>query len=124
MTVDSPATTEFVAAGSTAELLDQLLAAASMLSEAIVANDGQHELIERIDVLWEAARPGVEEAQPDACWSSNGPSSCCTPGSTAAAPPTPTRPTTTSSQLVAAVAGGRFRGVGRTNVLTVAVDHR
>jgi hypothetical protein len=66
VTVDSPATTEFVPAGSTAELLGQLLVAASVLSEAIVANDGQHELMDRIDVLWGAARPGVEEAQTDA----------------------------------------------------------
>ena len=58
-------TTEFVASGSTAELLDQLLAEAGGLSEAIVANEGQQASIERIDEIWEAARPGVEEAVPD-----------------------------------------------------------
>jgi hypothetical protein len=61
----STPTTEFVASGSTAELLDQLLAEASGLSEAIVVNEGQHDTIGRIDALWEAARPGVAEAVPD-----------------------------------------------------------
>ncbi len=61
----SPPTTEFVANGSTAELLDQLLAEAGGLSEAIVANEGQHDIIGRIDVIWAAARPGVESAAPD-----------------------------------------------------------
>ena len=56
----APATTEFVAEGSTAELLDQLLAEAAGLSEAIVANEGQHDTIRRIDVIWAAARSGVE----------------------------------------------------------------
>ena len=59
-------TSGFVASGSTAELLDQLLAEAGTLSEAIVTNEGQHEIIGRIDVIWEAARPGVEQAGPDA----------------------------------------------------------
>ena len=61
----SPSTTEFVADGSTAELLDQLLAEAAGLSEAIVANEGQHDTIGRIDVIWAAARPGVESLVPD-----------------------------------------------------------
>jgi hypothetical protein len=60
-----PATTEFVATGTTAELLDQLLAEAETLSEAIVDNEGQHDVIGRIDAIWEAARPGVEDAAPD-----------------------------------------------------------
>ena len=55
-------TTEFVATGSTAELLDELLSEAGSLSEAIVDNDGQHVIVARIDVIWEAARPGVEAA--------------------------------------------------------------
>ena len=55
-------TTEFVATGSTAELLDELLSEAGSLSEAIVDNDGQHVIVARIDVIWEAARPGVEVA--------------------------------------------------------------
>jgi hypothetical protein len=58
-------TTEFVASGSTAELIDQLVAEAGALSEAIVANEGQHDIIGRIDVIWAVARPGVEQADPD-----------------------------------------------------------
>jgi hypothetical protein len=58
-------TVEFVAAGSTAELLDELLVEAGTLSEAIVQNEGQHEIIDRIDIIWEAARPGVEQADPE-----------------------------------------------------------
>ena len=61
----STVTTEFVATGSTDELLDQLLTEAGTLSEAIVTNEGQHEIAGRIDVIWEAARPGVEQAGPD-----------------------------------------------------------
>ena len=64
ITEASTVTTEFVASGSTAELLDQLLAEAGTLSEAIVQNEGQHEIIGRIDVIWTAARPGVERASP------------------------------------------------------------
>ena len=58
-------TTEFVAVGTTTELLDQLLAETSGLSEAITANEGQHDVIGRIDVIWAAARPGVESVAPD-----------------------------------------------------------
>jgi hypothetical protein len=61
----STVTTEFAASGSTAELLDQLLTDAGTLSEAIVTNEGQHEIIGRIDVIWQAARPGVEQTDPD-----------------------------------------------------------
>jgi hypothetical protein len=61
----APSTTEFVADGSTAELLDQLLTEAGGLSEAIVENEGQHDTIGRIDVIWEAARPGVESVAPE-----------------------------------------------------------
>jgi hypothetical protein len=60
-----PSTTEFVAAGTTGELFDQLVAEAGTLSEAIVANDGQRTIVGRIDTLWEAARPAVEERAPD-----------------------------------------------------------
>ena len=93
----SPPTTEFVATGSTAELLAQLLAETGGLSEAIVSNEVQHDIIGRIDVIWTAARPGVESAARTSCSSSTGRSSCSTPASTAVAPPTPTRPTTTSA---------------------------
>jgi hypothetical protein len=61
----APATTEFVATGSTEELLDQLLDEAAGLSEAIVENEGQRDIIARIDVIWEAARPGIEATSPD-----------------------------------------------------------
>jgi hypothetical protein len=61
----TPVTTEFVASGSTAELIDQLVAEAGTLSEAIVTNEGQHEIIGRIDVIWASARPGVEQADPN-----------------------------------------------------------
>ena len=64
-TDDSSTTTTFVATGSTADLLDQLLTEASTLSEAIVENEGQHEAIERIDLIWAAARPGVEASATD-----------------------------------------------------------
>ena len=57
-------TTAFVAAGSTSELLDQLVAEATGLSETIVQNEGDEELIARIDTLWDAARPGVEDSAP------------------------------------------------------------
>jgi hypothetical protein len=65
ITEASAVTTEFVASGSTAELLDQLLAEAGTLSETIVTNEGQHEVIGRIDVIWVAARPGLERTNPD-----------------------------------------------------------
>jgi hypothetical protein len=64
-TASTTGTTEFVATGTTAELLDQLLAEAGMLSEAIVANEGQRETIGRIDVIWAAARSGVDEVDPN-----------------------------------------------------------
>jgi hypothetical protein len=61
----APPTTEFVATGTTSELLEQLLAEAGVLSEAIVDNEGQHETMHRIDVIWAAARPDVEASDPD-----------------------------------------------------------
>jgi hypothetical protein len=60
-----PSTTEFVAAGTTAELFDQLVAEAGGLSEAIVSNHGQRTIVRRIDTLWAAARPAVEDESPD-----------------------------------------------------------
>ena len=62
---DSTTTTVFVASGSTSELLGQLVDEAVGLSEAIVENEGQRDIIARIDTLWAAARPGVERAVPD-----------------------------------------------------------
>ncbi len=61
----STTTTVFIASGSTSELLDQLVDAAVGLSEAIVENEGQRDIIARIDTLWDAARAGVERAVPD-----------------------------------------------------------
>jgi hypothetical protein len=57
----APPTTTFAATGTTAELLDQLLADASALSEAVIDGSGHDELIARVDARWEAARPGIEE---------------------------------------------------------------
>lgn len=57
----APPTTTFVATGTTAELLDRLLADASALSEAVIDGEGHTELVARVDALWEAARPGIEE---------------------------------------------------------------
>lgn len=59
-------TTVFVATGSTAKLLDQLAAEAIGLSEAIVENEGQRDILGRIDALWEGAAPGVEDGAPEA----------------------------------------------------------
>jgi hypothetical protein len=58
-------TVPFVAEGTTTELLDQLLTEASGLSERIVENEGDEALLDRINTIWDAARPGVEEAAPD-----------------------------------------------------------
>jgi hypothetical protein len=52
-------TTVFVATGSTADLLDQLLAELSGLSEAIVDNSHQRDIVTRADAIWDAARDGV-----------------------------------------------------------------
>jgi hypothetical protein len=61
----APATTEFIATGTTAELFERLLAETEALSEAIVDNEGQHRIMHRIDVIWAAVRPDVETADPD-----------------------------------------------------------
>jgi hypothetical protein len=58
-------TSELRVEGSTADVLDRLLDEAAGLSEAIVDNEQQRQVIRRIDVLWEAARPAVEESAPD-----------------------------------------------------------
>lgn len=58
----APSTTVFAPAGSTAELLDQLVGEAATLSEAIVENQGQRDMMARIDVLWAAVRTDVDEA--------------------------------------------------------------
>jgi hypothetical protein len=58
-------TVPFVAEGTTAELLDQLLTEATALSERIVENEGDEALLDRINTIWDAARPGVDEAAPE-----------------------------------------------------------
>lgn len=57
-------TTVFVATGTTEELLDRLLDESRSLSEAIVENQGQHDVVARIDSIWDAVRPAVENAHP------------------------------------------------------------
>jgi len=59
-------TTVFVATGSTAELLDQLASEAIGLSEAIVENEGERDILGRIEALWEGAAKGVEDGAPGA----------------------------------------------------------
>lgn len=51
--------------GSTDDLLDRLVDETATLSETIVENEGDDETLARIEVLWTAARPGIEEARPD-----------------------------------------------------------
>ena len=58
-------TVPFVAEGTTAELLDQLLTEAASLSERIVENEGDEALLERINTIWQTARPGVDDAAPN-----------------------------------------------------------
>ena len=58
-------TTVFIAEGTTAELLDRLLADAEGLSERIVENEGDEALLARLNTIWDAARPDVEESAPD-----------------------------------------------------------
>lgn len=55
----------FAPQGTTGELLAQLVAEGGDLSETIVDNDGQRELMGRLDTLWQAARPGVESEHPE-----------------------------------------------------------
>ena len=57
-------TTVFVPAGTTDELLAQMLAELGGLSEAIVDNSHQREIIDRVDALWSAASGDVALLQP------------------------------------------------------------
>lgn len=59
------AATTYVAEGTTAELLQRLLDDSRHLSERIIDNEGDNELLARIDATWAAARPGVDDAAPD-----------------------------------------------------------
>lgn len=60
----STTTTVFVPAGDTAAVIGQLLGELSGLSEAIVDNEHQREIVARADTLYAAARPGIESAHP------------------------------------------------------------
>lgn len=51
--------------GTTAELLDRLIAETSGLSELVVEGDGEDEALARLEALWAAARPGVEADRPE-----------------------------------------------------------
>ena len=57
-------TTVFVPTGTTDELLAQMLGELGGLSEAIVANSHQRDMIDRIDALWSAASGQVAVLQP------------------------------------------------------------
>lgn len=48
--------------GTPAELLTGLLGEAVTLSEAIVENEGDNEILARVDAYWAAAEPAVSEA--------------------------------------------------------------
>jgi hypothetical protein len=52
-------TTVFVPSGTTAELLDQLVAESGRLSDLIVENEGQRVAIARIDAIWALARTDI-----------------------------------------------------------------
>ena len=62
---DVPPTTRFEPAGTTAELLDQLAAETEALSDLLVANNGQHEALARIEALWGLIRPAIDEERPE-----------------------------------------------------------
>lgn len=59
------ATSTTLPTGTTAELLDRLIAETGALSELVVEGDGEDDALARIEALWTAAQPGVEEARPD-----------------------------------------------------------
>jgi hypothetical protein len=58
-------TTVFAPAGTTGELLDQLVAESGQLSDLIVANEGQRDALARIETLWALMRPDIESERPD-----------------------------------------------------------
>lgn len=55
------ATSPFQPEGTTEELLAGLLEEATTLSEAIVENEGDNEILARVDAYWAAAEPVVVE---------------------------------------------------------------
>jgi hypothetical protein len=54
------ATTVFAPAGTTAELLDELVAESARLSDLIVENEGQQAALARIETLWALVRTDIE----------------------------------------------------------------
>jgi hypothetical protein len=62
---DAPTTTRFEPSGTTAELLDQLAGETATLSDLLVDNDGQHEALARIEVLWALIRPAIDDERPE-----------------------------------------------------------
>ncbi|HEU4840018.1 MAG TPA: hypothetical protein VFT09_01200 [Ilumatobacteraceae bacterium] len=61
----APATTVFVATGSTPELLAAISAEVALLSEKLVDNDGQRDALARIEAQWAVARPTVATDRPE-----------------------------------------------------------
>lgn len=55
------ATVAFQPEGTPAELLAGLLEEATTLSEAIIENEGDNEILARVDAYWEAAEPAVAD---------------------------------------------------------------
>jgi hypothetical protein len=52
-------TTVFTPSGTTADLLDQLVAGSGQLSDLIVENEGQRAALARLDAIWAHVRPDV-----------------------------------------------------------------
>lgn len=59
------ATTTTLPTGSTAELLERLSTEASALSGVMIDGGDRRAALERIQVLWRAAEPGVRSERPD-----------------------------------------------------------
>ena len=58
-------TTVFAPAGTTAELLDELVAESGRLSDLIVENEGQQAALARIETLWALVRADIEAERVD-----------------------------------------------------------
>jgi hypothetical protein len=58
-------TTVFAPSGTTAELLDQLLAESGQLSDLIVENEGQRAALARIDAIWALVGTEIATRQED-----------------------------------------------------------
>jgi hypothetical protein len=59
------ATTVFAPTGTTAELLDDLVAESGRLSDLIVAGDGEGVAFARIETLWALVAPDIAADRPD-----------------------------------------------------------